>query len=104
VVVNFRSDHTPMVLTGETREMQEKATPAKCPSNKQRKASVESGAFCRQHRKLFRGSEAPNLIPFLSIGKRAELSNLDSPALFCAPGMGAIYRVKVPNAAGCGKR
>ena len=25
----FRSDHTPMVMTGETREMQESATPAK---------------------------------------------------------------------------
>ena len=30
VVVNFRVDHTPLVLTGETREMQEQGTPAKC--------------------------------------------------------------------------
>ena len=27
----FRPDHTPMVLTGETREMQENGTPAKYP-------------------------------------------------------------------------
>ncbi len=30
MVVNFRVDHTPLVLTGETREMQENGTPAKC--------------------------------------------------------------------------
>ena len=30
VVVNFRVNHTPLVLTGETREMQENGTPAKC--------------------------------------------------------------------------
>jgi hypothetical protein len=30
VVVNFRVDHTPLVRTGETREMQEPGTPAKC--------------------------------------------------------------------------
>ena len=29
MVVNFRVDHTPLVLTGETREMQENGTPAK---------------------------------------------------------------------------
>ena len=28
VVVKFRGDHTPMVLTGETQEMQERAAPA----------------------------------------------------------------------------
>ena len=58
VVVNFRSDHTPMVLTGETREMQEKATPAKCPSNKQGKASDNSGVFLyapkTRHNRLWR--------------------------------------------------
>ena len=30
VVVNFRVNHAPMVLTGATREMQENGTPAKC--------------------------------------------------------------------------
>ncbi len=30
MVVNFRVNHAPPVLTGETREMQENGTPAKC--------------------------------------------------------------------------
>ena len=30
MVVNFRVNHAPLVLTGETREMQENGTPAKC--------------------------------------------------------------------------
>ena len=30
MVVNFRVNHAPLVLTRETREMQENGTPAKC--------------------------------------------------------------------------
>ena len=30
MVVNFRVNHAPLVLTGETREMQGNGTPAKC--------------------------------------------------------------------------
>ncbi len=40
MVVNFRVNHTPLVLTGETREMQENGTPAKCSLYISQKRSI----------------------------------------------------------------
>lgn len=56
MVVNFRVNHAPLVLTRETREMQENGTPAKCSlcycSN--RKGLQAAAPFSASHRRMRR--------------------------------------------------
>ena len=55
MVVKFRGDHTPMVLTGATRDMQEKATPAGESLDFSRATAVYTAVFSCHEKNFQKG-------------------------------------------------